>query len=123
VARQVVIEIQAKSSQVTGAISEVQAKLDQIKQGFRETGDAVNQGMGKAESAVQTLSQTIEGSLQTAIDKTFSDLVQSVDQGLQSFSGMEASVEDLARRMLRRPPDTASGTPFTDCLKEVPTLT
>jgi len=98
VARQVVVEIQANAGTATGALQDVQAKIDQVKQGFRATGDAGEEEFARIGGAAANAAGQITGSMQKAINQTAKDFQRFGDITLQSFSRIEAASEDLQRR-------------------------
>jgi len=97
-ARQVVLEIQANSGQAASALQEVEAKVSQLKQGFREAEEGGESAMNQVAQAASSLSGQITGTLQNAIDQTAKDFQEFGKASLQSFSRLEAATEDLQRR-------------------------
>lgn len=96
-ARKVVLEIEANSGTAASALEEVQSRIEQVKRGFTEGGEAASDSFNQIGRSAENAISSIKG-MERATQRVFSELVENTGQGVRAIDSMEASLNDLNRR-------------------------
>lgn len=96
-ARQVVLEIEANAGTAASALEEVQSRIEQVKRGFTEGGEAASDSFNQIGRSAENAISSIKG-MERATQRVFPELVENTGQGVQAVDSMTASFNDLERR-------------------------